>query len=187
MHQQRPRCVASAATRRRRRQKETMSSAWTKFCCKASPFTATTACCQRLVMNGVSVVESARGVLVAPHHKARHLAGGRAATAGGVACRPPLSCTPLTRRPLRPNNNDNTHGTKETRLGQKFRVDATLYVDLRAAGASDDLADTVSYADVYECVSVWCCCSCVLCISCACLCAHALASLQNSPAQTTTT
>ena len=39
----------------------------------------------------------------------------------------------------------------ERTLGQKFELDLALSVDLRAAGASDALQDTVSYADVYEC------------------------------------
>lgn len=38
----------------------------------------------------------------------------------------------------------------EKRDGQEFVVDIVLSVDLRAAGASDDLADTVSYADVAD-------------------------------------
>jgi 7,8-dihydroneopterin aldolase/epimerase/oxygenase len=35
-------------------------------------------------------------------------------------------------------------------LGQKFLVDAVLFCDLRAAGASDKLEDTVNYAEVYS-------------------------------------
>lgn len=38
----------------------------------------------------------------------------------------------------------------ETRDGQPFRVDAELQVDLRAAGRSDELADTVDYSAVAE-------------------------------------
>lgn len=43
------------------------------------------------------------------------------------------------------------HGVlKEERLyGQKFLVDAILYIDLEKAGANDDLSSTVSYSDVY--------------------------------------
>ena len=33
---------------------------------------------------------------------------------------------------------------------QTFKVDLDLFLDLRAAGLSDDLKDTVSYAEVYE-------------------------------------
>ncbi|WP_010523640.1 2-amino-4-hydroxy-6-hydroxymethyldihydropteridine diphosphokinase [Nesterenkonia sp. F] len=36
----------------------------------------------------------------------------------------------------------------ETRDGQPFRVDAELHVDLRAAGRSDELSDTVDYSAV---------------------------------------
>ena len=36
----------------------------------------------------------------------------------------------------------------EKRDGQTFVVDVTMHVDLAAAGASDDLADTVNYAEV---------------------------------------
>ncbi|MCB0077919.1 MAG: dihydroneopterin aldolase [Anaerolineales bacterium] len=38
----------------------------------------------------------------------------------------------------------------ERRVGQRLRADLTLAVDLRLAGASDDLADTISYAEVAE-------------------------------------
>jgi len=44
------------------------------------------------------------------------------------------------------------HGVlpEERRLGQKFTVDLALSLDLRAAGRSDQLEQTVSYADVYQ-------------------------------------
>lgn len=44
------------------------------------------------------------------------------------------------------------HGVlpEENRLGQRFRVSLILEIDLRNAGKSDDLTDTVSYAEVYE-------------------------------------
>ena len=44
------------------------------------------------------------------------------------------------------------HGVlpEERSLGQKFELDVALSVDTRRAGATDDLADTVSYADVYQ-------------------------------------
>lgn len=44
------------------------------------------------------------------------------------------------------------HGVlpEENLLGQKFIVDATLFVDLIKAGKSDNVHDTVSYADVYR-------------------------------------
>ena len=43
------------------------------------------------------------------------------------------------------------HGARaeERALGQRFVVDARLELDLRAAGRSDDLAQTVNYADVW--------------------------------------
>jgi dihydroneopterin aldolase len=41
-------------------------------------------------------------------------------------------------------------GEDERRIGQQFMLDLTLDVDLAAAGASDKLADTISYADVVE-------------------------------------
>lgn len=46
------------------------------------------------------------------------------------------------------------HGVlpQERELGQAFVVDVELYLDLRAAGASDDPAMTVSYADAYDVV-----------------------------------
>ena len=44
------------------------------------------------------------------------------------------------------------HGTlpAERELGQRFVVDVELECDLRAAGASDDLALTVDYSAVYR-------------------------------------
>ncbi len=46
------------------------------------------------------------------------------------------------------------HGASpsEQELGQRFVVDLDLYRGLGAAGRSDDLADTVNYADVYRTV-----------------------------------
>jgi dihydroneopterin aldolase len=46
------------------------------------------------------------------------------------------------------------HGVnpEERTLGQRFTVDVVLAVDLRRAGQSDDLADTVSYSAVYKLV-----------------------------------
>jgi len=40
----------------------------------------------------------------------------------------------------------------EAELGQRFIVDLELSMDLSAAGSSDDLRDTVNYADVYALV-----------------------------------
>lgn len=44
------------------------------------------------------------------------------------------------------------HGTRpeENTLGQPFVVDVTLHLDLRAAGAADDLAATVDYSEVHR-------------------------------------
>ncbi|MBS4175748.1 dihydroneopterin aldolase [Bacillus sp. FJAT-49736] len=44
------------------------------------------------------------------------------------------------------------HGVlpEENRLGQRFRVSLVLELDLAKAGKSDDLNDTVSYAEIYE-------------------------------------
>ncbi|KHD85042.1 dihydroneopterin aldolase [Heyndrickxia ginsengihumi] len=46
------------------------------------------------------------------------------------------------------------HGVlpEETKLGQRFRVSMTLYLDLKEAGETDNLELTVSYADVYQMV-----------------------------------
>jgi dihydroneopterin aldolase len=46
------------------------------------------------------------------------------------------------------------HGVnaEERALGQRFTVDVAMAVDLRRAGQTDDLADTVSYSDVYKLV-----------------------------------
>jgi dihydroneopterin aldolase len=44
------------------------------------------------------------------------------------------------------------HGVnpEERTLGQRFRVDVELTADLRAAGRSDDLRDTINYSAVYK-------------------------------------
>jgi len=44
------------------------------------------------------------------------------------------------------------HGVlpEENKLGQKFFVDAVLYVDLQEACSSDNVFDTVNYAEVHE-------------------------------------
>jgi 7,8-dihydroneopterin aldolase/epimerase/oxygenase len=44
------------------------------------------------------------------------------------------------------------HGVlaEETKIGQRFIVDLSLYLDLSKAGNSDDLEDTVNYAEVYK-------------------------------------
>jgi dihydroneopterin aldolase len=44
------------------------------------------------------------------------------------------------------------HGVmpEEITLGQRFLVDADLYKCLRAAGQSDQVEDTINYAEVYQ-------------------------------------
>ena len=44
------------------------------------------------------------------------------------------------------------HGVKpeEKKLGQKFLVDVDAWMDLRMAGKSDLLSDTVSYTNIYR-------------------------------------
>lgn len=44
------------------------------------------------------------------------------------------------------------HGVldEERAIGQKFFIDVELSLDLSGAGASDDVAHTVSYAEVYD-------------------------------------
>ena len=44
------------------------------------------------------------------------------------------------------------HGVlpEERANGQEFVIDASLWLDLRPAGTSDDVADTVNYADLAE-------------------------------------
>lgn len=46
------------------------------------------------------------------------------------------------------------HGVmlEENKLGQRFRIDVECGLDLRAAGRSDEVEHTVSYADIYELV-----------------------------------
>jgi len=46
------------------------------------------------------------------------------------------------------------HGVfpEENKLGQQFIVDLDLRLDLRRAGLSDEVGDTVHYAEVYELV-----------------------------------
>ncbi|MBO8165510.1 MAG: dihydroneopterin aldolase [Brevibacillus sp.] len=38
----------------------------------------------------------------------------------------------------------------EAQLGQRFYVDLELSLDLSRAGSTDDLSDTVNYAEIYE-------------------------------------
>jgi dihydroneopterin aldolase len=44
------------------------------------------------------------------------------------------------------------HGVlpEENRLGQRFIIDLTVAVDLRKAGKSDQLEDSVNYAELYQ-------------------------------------
>ena len=44
------------------------------------------------------------------------------------------------------------HGVleEERKLGQKFLVDLDAWIDLKKAGKSDNLEDTVSYAEIYR-------------------------------------
>ncbi|XP_014516178.2 dihydroneopterin aldolase 2-like [Vigna radiata var. radiata] len=44
------------------------------------------------------------------------------------------------------------HGAlpEERKLGQKFVVDIDAWMDLKPAGKSDNLSDTVNYADIYD-------------------------------------
>lgn len=44
------------------------------------------------------------------------------------------------------------HGVleEENKLGQKFIIDAVLYVDMEEACGSDSVYDTVNYAEVFE-------------------------------------
>lgn len=46
------------------------------------------------------------------------------------------------------------HGAlkEENALGQRFYIDVCLFLSLRRAGETDDLADTVNYAKVYDVV-----------------------------------
>lgn len=46
------------------------------------------------------------------------------------------------------------HGVfpEETKLGQKFFVNLVLFVDIKQAGLSDSLEDTVNYKEVYDLV-----------------------------------
>ncbi len=44
-------------------------------------------------------------------------------------------------------------GASERELGGQFHIDVELCLDLRAAGRSDNVADTVDYQKVYELVA----------------------------------
>lgn len=48
------------------------------------------------------------------------------------------------------------HGVlpEENKLGQRFIVDACMYLDLHKAGKNDDLTETVNYAEVYNKIKV---------------------------------
>jgi 7,8-dihydroneopterin aldolase/epimerase/oxygenase len=44
------------------------------------------------------------------------------------------------------------HGVmmEENNLGQRFRIDLELGIDMKAASKSDDVRDTISYAHIYD-------------------------------------
>lgn len=44
------------------------------------------------------------------------------------------------------------HGvlSEENTLGQRFFIDIEMYTDLKNSGLSDDVSDTINYAEVYE-------------------------------------
>lgn len=44
------------------------------------------------------------------------------------------------------------HGVfaEENKLGQRFKVDLELYLDLKKAGKTDELEHTINYAEVYQ-------------------------------------
>lgn len=46
------------------------------------------------------------------------------------------------------------HGVlpEENTLGQRFFIDIEMYVDLKKSGLSDNVSDTINYAQVYEIV-----------------------------------
>ncbi len=48
------------------------------------------------------------------------------------------------------------HGVlkEENRLGQKFFIDIELLTDLKVAGKSDDVSDTINYAAAFELVKI---------------------------------
>lgn len=41
---------------------------------------------------------------------------------------------------------------EEKKLGQKFLIDVDAWMDLRVAGKSDNLSDTISYTEIYRLV-----------------------------------
>lgn len=51
------------------------------------------------------------------------------------------------------------HGSSadEWALGQRLRVDVAAWFPLAQAGASDDLEDTLNYADIARCVRLFVC------------------------------
>lgn len=67
-------------------------------------------------------------------------AAGAKAFPTPLATSPPIAvlCLPCRRRAV-----------QETKLGQRFVVDATLFCDMRLAGQTDELEHTVNYAAVH--------------------------------------
>lgn len=43
---------------------------------------------------------------------------------------------------------------EERTLGQKFVIDVDAWMDLREAGKSDRLSDTISYTEIYRLVTI---------------------------------
>ena len=55
--------------------------------------------------------------------------------------------------PVSKHWNTSLSDEQEQTLGQKFCVDARLTCCLKAAGRSDDIEDTVSYAEIFRCLA----------------------------------
>ncbi|TXL63465.1 dihydroneopterin aldolase [Cerasibacillus terrae] len=41
---------------------------------------------------------------------------------------------------------------EENKLGQRFQVDVELFTDLKKAGQTDDMNESIHYGHVYECI-----------------------------------
>jgi dihydroneopterin aldolase len=79
----------------------------------------------------------------------------RSYTRGGMPAHPPFDNLPAPDEILLEGMRFYAyHGAnpEEQTLGQRFTVDVVLAVDLRRAGQSDELANTVSYSAVYKVV-----------------------------------
>lgn len=94
-------------------------------------------------------LSSLRSLLLFPETESRKWRESMACRCGEAGERTPTSRDRIMLRGMLFHGH---HGVfvEENKLGQKFMVDVDAWMDLRKAGESDEMADSVSYADMYK-------------------------------------